>query len=76
MNSLKDHTRAVRYRQLAIRETDKAKAAVLNSIADEAERGVLVTSDRSNSFVPRLQPEPPQPPQPSFRYRGTPPGAA
>jgi hypothetical protein len=32
---------AVRYRQLALAELDKAKAAVLYKIAEEAERDVL-----------------------------------
>jgi hypothetical protein len=43
--NMRDHARAIRYRQLALREPDKSKAALLNLIADEAERGVLVTSD-------------------------------
>jgi len=42
----KDHDRAVRYRRLALAEPDKAKAALLQKIADEAERGVLCTVDR------------------------------
>ena len=76
MTSLKDHARAVRYRQLALRETDRSRAAVLNLIADEAERGVLVTSDRSTSNPIPSQSEPQQPYHP-FRYQnGTPPGAA
>ena len=33
--------RAVRYRRLALAEPDKAKAAILNQIADEAERSTL-----------------------------------
>jgi hypothetical protein len=39
--------RAVRYRRLALAEPDKAKAALLFKIADEAERGVLCTVDRT-----------------------------
>jgi hypothetical protein len=42
----KDHDRAVRYRRLALAEPDKAKAALLQKIADEAERGVLCTVDQ------------------------------
>ena len=42
----KNHERAVRYRRLALAEPDKAKAALLLKIADEAERGVLCTVDR------------------------------
>jgi hypothetical protein len=38
----------VRYRRLALAEPDKAKAAVLYQIADEAERDVLCTVDRTN----------------------------
>jgi len=45
--SNKDHDRAVRYRRLALAEPDKAKAALLQKIADEAERGVLCTVDRA-----------------------------
>jgi hypothetical protein len=52
---LRNYARAIRYRQLALRETDKAKAALLNMIADEAERGVLVISNRSYSQRPVQQ---------------------
>jgi hypothetical protein len=37
--------RAARYRRLALQEPDNAKAALLQAIADEAERGVLCTAD-------------------------------
>jgi hypothetical protein len=37
--------RAVRYRRLALAESDPEKARVLQLLADEAERGVLVTAD-------------------------------
>ncbi len=40
-----NNPRAVRYRRLALAESDPAKAQLLQTIADEAERGVLVTSD-------------------------------
>jgi hypothetical protein len=43
----KNHDRAVRYRRLALAEPDKSKAALLQKIADEAERGVLCTVDRT-----------------------------
>ena len=69
--SLRDYARAVRYRQLALREADGSRAALLNLIADEAERGVLVTSDRSHS--PQFEPEPQQVHQP-FQYRTGPTG--
>jgi len=44
----KNHARAVRYRQLALAEPDRAKATVLLTIADEAERDVLCTVDSTN----------------------------
>ena len=44
---LNNHARAVRYRQLALVETDKAKAAVLYKIADEAEQDILCSVDRT-----------------------------
>jgi hypothetical protein len=39
------HDRAVRYRRLALAESDPEKAKLLQQIADEADRGVLVTAD-------------------------------
>jgi hypothetical protein len=60
-SNLRDHARALRYRQLALREQDKAKAALLNQIADEAERGVLVTAGIRRSTE---QPTPPPLSQP------------
>ena len=47
MSREKNSARAIRYRKLALAETDRVKAALLNSLADEAERGVLCTVDRS-----------------------------
>ena len=41
--------RSVKYRRLALVEPDQAKAQLLFQIADEADRGVLVTSERSYS---------------------------
>ena len=49
----KNHDRAVRYRRLALAEPDRAKAALLLKIADEAERGVLCTVDEKQ-FVPDI----------------------
>jgi hypothetical protein len=43
---MNNHDRAVRYRRLALGEPDKAKAALLHKIADEAEQGLLCTVDR------------------------------
>jgi hypothetical protein len=40
-----NHARAVRYRQLALGEPDRARADLLYKIADEADRNVLCTSD-------------------------------
>jgi hypothetical protein len=40
-----NHSRAVRYRQLALGEPDRAKADMLYKLADEAERNVLFTTD-------------------------------
>jgi hypothetical protein len=37
--------RAVRYRRLALQETDAEKARLLQAIAEEAERGVLCTAE-------------------------------
>ena len=42
--------RAARYRQLAHAEPDKAKAAILREIADEAERDVLCTVAKIDSI--------------------------
>ena len=44
----KNQARAVRYRQLALTEPDEARATVLLTIADEAERDVLCTVDSTN----------------------------
>jgi hypothetical protein len=37
--------RAVKYRRLALAEQDQDKARLLHQLAEEADRGVLVTSD-------------------------------
>ena len=42
----KDQARALRYRRLALAESDRTKAALLLKLADEAEKGLLCTSDR------------------------------
>ena len=52
----RDHDRAVRYRRLALAEPDKANAALLQKIADEAERGVLCTVDRKHPEVVGAKP--------------------
>jgi hypothetical protein len=36
-----DQSRALRYRKLALQETDKETAKLLQLLADEADRGVL-----------------------------------
>jgi hypothetical protein len=38
--------RAERYRELAVAEQDREKSALLNRLAEEAERGVLCTAHR------------------------------
>jgi hypothetical protein len=43
-SSPNDHSGALRYHRLAMAERDRAKAAILNRIADEAERGVPCTA--------------------------------
>jgi hypothetical protein len=50
--SPKSRARAARYRQLALAEPDKAKAAVLYQIADEADREVLFTVDELHNVAP------------------------
>ena len=54
----KNQVRALRYRQLALAEPDKAKAAILNEIADEAERDVLCTVDKMDSGLQRSHGQP------------------
>ena len=39
------HDRAARYRRLALAEPDKEKAELLRLLADESDRGVLVTTE-------------------------------
>ena len=54
--------RSVRYRRLAMQETDPAKAKLLNQLADEADRGVLCTVSRmpAQAALPVSQPAEPQ----------------
>ncbi len=40
-----NNARALRYRKLALQEPDKEKAELLQLLADESERGVLVTAE-------------------------------
>jgi hypothetical protein len=51
----KNQERAVRYRRLAMAEPDKEKAALLQKLADEAERGVLCTPDPLMKLSPTTQ---------------------
>lgn len=51
----KNLARAVRYRQLACAEPDKAKATILLEIADEAEQGILCTVDKMHTRLQRAQ---------------------
>jgi hypothetical protein len=39
------NSRAVKYRRLALQESDGEKAKLLRTIAEEAERGVLCTAE-------------------------------
>ena len=39
------NARAVRYRRLALAEEDKERADLLYKLADEADKGVLVTAE-------------------------------
>jgi hypothetical protein len=52
MSNEKNHARALRYRKLALAETDREKARLLNNLADEAERGILCTVDHSRISIP------------------------
>jgi hypothetical protein len=57
-----DHARAVRYRKLALQEPDQETSHLLQLIADETERGVLVTSEclaRRQAFSETSQPRDP-----------------
>ena len=52
------NSRAIRYRRLALAEPDPEKAKLLHLIADEADRGVLVTAEWMTPG--RLMGEPPK----------------
>jgi hypothetical protein len=66
-----DQARAVRYRRLALQEPDQHKASLLRLIADEADRGVLVTSDWCALTRPRPKQErPPGKPEHSSQPSG------
>jgi hypothetical protein len=49
----KNHARAVRYRQLALADPDRERAAILLRIADEADQDLLCTVDSTNSGFSR-----------------------
>ncbi len=51
----KNETRAIPYRQLALTENDRAKAALLLKLANEADRNVLCTSDRPSYLSEELR---------------------
>ena len=47
------NSRAVKYRRLALAETDQEKSRLLQRLAEEAEQGILVTSDwRARTSAP------------------------
>jgi hypothetical protein len=50
--------KAVKYRRLALVETDPDAARLLQKLADEADRGVLVTSDMHRAPSGVLPPVP------------------
>ncbi len=60
MDNPQDQARALKYRRLALAEPDPAKAALLRTIADEAERGILYTPDRVGSGSADPQPGAPR----------------
>jgi len=66
---MKNHARAVRYRQLALAETDSAKADLLCLLAEEAEREVLCTVDRSHDGLPKQRQSRCVYPSSSFHFR-------
>jgi hypothetical protein len=66
---MKNHARAVRYRQLALAETDSAKADLLCLLAEEAEREVLCTVDRSHDGLPKQRQSRYDYPSSSFHFR-------
>jgi hypothetical protein len=49
--------RAVKYRHLALVEPDEKKAQLLRQIAEEAEKGILVTSDLRRAVTQQAPPE-------------------
>jgi hypothetical protein len=53
MVSPKNEARALRYWRLALAEPDPQVCALLRGLADEAERGVLCTSDSSPQSTER-----------------------
>ena len=60
MVSPKDQARALKYRRLALTEIDEAKATLLRTLAEEAERGVLCTPDRITNGNSELKPGSPR----------------
>jgi hypothetical protein len=52
------HTRAVKYRRLALAEFDRERAELLYQIADEADRGVLFTAEWLSARPSDNTPEP------------------
>ncbi len=45
--------RAVKYRRLALAEPNVQKAQLLRTLADEAEKGILVTSETHRPAAPK-----------------------
>jgi hypothetical protein len=65
----KNHARAVRYRQLALTETDGVKANLLYLLAEEAERNVLCTVDKLHDGPPKDRHQERVYPSSSFVFR-------
>lgn len=66
MDRTVDYVRASRYRRLALVEKDKANADLLRRLAQEAEQGILCTTDR-----PRQPSSPRHSPSPASRSNGS-----
>lgn len=48
--------RAVKYRRLALVEPDEGKAQLLRLLAEEAEKGILITSDLHGPIIEQASP--------------------
>jgi hypothetical protein len=53
---MSNNPRAVKYRRLALVEPDEGKAQLLRLLAEEAEKGILVTSDLHRAVTQQALP--------------------